>query len=575
MPQTTDEAASVSTVADIKPRSRDVTDGVEKAAARGMLRAVGMDDEDFAKPQIGVASSWNEITPCNLSLDRLANAVKEGVFSAGGYPLEFGTISVSDGISMGHEGMHFSLVSREVIADSVEVVMQAERLDGSVLLAGCDKSLPGMLMAAARLDLAAVFLYAGSILPGRAKLSDGSERDVTIIDAFEAVGACSRGLMSRADVDAIERAICPGEGACGGMYTANTMASAAEALGMSLPGSAAPPATDRRRDGFARRSGQAVVELLRRGITARDILTKEAFENAIAVVMAFGGSTNAVLHLLAIAHEANVALSLQDFSRIGSGVPHLADVKPFGRHVMSDVDHIGGVPVVMKALLDAGLLHGDCLTVTGHTMAENLAAITPPDPDGKVLRALANPIHPSGGITILHGSLAPEGAVVKTAGFDSDVFEGTARVFDGERAALDALEDGTITVGDAVVIRYEGPKGGPGMREMLAITGAIKGAGLGKDVLLLTDGRFSGGTTGLCVGHIAPEAVDGGPIALLRNGDRIRLDVAGRVLDVLADPAEFASRQQDFSPPPPRYTTGVLSKYVKLVSSAAVGAVCG
>ncbi len=575
MPQTTDEAASVSTVADIKPRSRDVTDGLEKAAARGMLRAVGMDDEDFAKPQIGVASSWNEITPCNLSLDRLANAVKEGVFSAGGYPLEFGTISVSDGISMGHEGMHFSLVSREVIADSVEVVMQAEQLDGSVLLAGCDKSLPGMLMAAARLDLAAVFLYAGSILPGRAKLSDGSERDVTIIDAFEAVGACSRGLMSRADVDAIERAICPGEGACGGMYTANTMASAAEALGMSLPGSAAPPATDRRRDGFARRSGQAVVELLRRGITARDILTKEAFENAIAVVMAFGGSTNAVLHLLAIAHEANVALSLQDFSRIGSGVPHLADVKPFGRHVMSDVDHIGGVPVVMKALLDAGLLHGDCLTVTGHTMAENLAAITPPDPDGKVLRALANPIHPSGGITILHGSLAPEGAVVKTAGFDSDVFEGTARVFDGERAALDALEDGTITVGDAVVIRYEGPKGGPGMREMLAITGAIKGAGLGKDVLLLTDGRFSGGTTGLCVGHIAPEAVDGGPIALLRNGDRIRLDVAGRVLDVLADPAEFASRQQDFSPPPPRYTTGVLSKYVKLVSSAAVGAVCG
>lgn len=575
MPQTTDEAASVSTVTDIKPRSRDVTDGLEKAAARGMLRAVGMDDEDFAKPQIGVASSWNEITPCNLSLDRLANAVKEGVFSAGGYPLEFGTISVSDGISMGHEGMHFSLVSREVIADSVEVVMQAERLDGSVLLAGCDKSLPGMLMAAARLDLAAVFLYAGSILPGRAKLSDGSERDVTIIDAFEAVGACSRGLMSRADVDAIERAICPGEGACGGMYTANTMASAAEALGMSLPGSAAPPATDRRRDGFARRSGQAVVELLRRGITARDILTKEAFENAIAVVMAFGGSTNAVLHLLAIAHEANVALSLQDFSRIGSGVPHLADVKPFGRHVMSDVDHIGGVPVVMKALLDAGLLHGDCLTVTGHTMAENLAAITPPDPDGKVLRALANPIHPSGGITILHGSLAPEGAVVKTAGFDSDVFEGTARVFDGERAALDALEDGTITVGDAVVIRYEGPKGGPGMREMLAITGAIKGAGLGKDVLLLTDGRFSGGTTGLCVGHIAPEAVDGGPIALLRNGDRIRLDVAGRVLDVLADPAEFASRQQDFSPPPPRYTTGVLSKYVKLVSSAAVGAVCG
>lgn len=568
---TTDSAAT----ADIKPRSRDVTDGLEKAAARGMLRAVGMGDEDFAKPQIGVASSWNEITPCNLSLDRLAKAVKEGVFSAGGYPLEFGTISVSDGISMGHEGMHFSLVSREVIADSVETVMQAERLDGSVLLAGCDKSLPGMLMAAARLDLASVFLYAGSILPGVAKLSDGSEREVTIIDAFEAVGACARGLMPREDVDAIERAICPGEGACGGMYTANTMASAAEALGMSLPGSAAPPATDRRRDGFARRSGAAVVELLRRGITARDILTKEAFENAIAVVMAFGGSTNAVLHLLAIAHEAGVALSLDDFSRIGSKVPHLADVKPFGRHVMSHVDHIGGVPVVMKALLDAGLLRGDCLTVTGATVAENLAAIAPPDPDGKVLRALSNPIHPTGGITILRGSLAPEGAVVKSAGFDSDVFEGTARVFDGERAALDALEDGTITKGDAVVIRYEGPKGGPGMREMLAITGAIKGAGLGKDVLLLTDGRFSGGTTGLCVGHIAPEAVDAGPIAFLRDGDRIRLDVANHVLDVLTDPAEFDSRRKDFTPPEPRYKTGVLAKYVKLVSSAAIGAVCG
>lgn len=568
---TTDSAAT----ADIKPRSRDVTDGLEKAAARGMLRAVGMGDEDFAKPQIGVASSWNEITPCNLSLDRLAKAVKEGVFSAGGYPLEFGTISVSDGISMGHEGMHFSLVSREVIADSVETVMQAERLDGSVLLAGCDKSLPGMLMAAARLDLASVFLYAGSILPGVAKLSDGSEREVTIIDAFEAVGACARGLMPREDVDAIERAICPGEGACGGMYTANTMASAAEALGMSLPGSAAPPATDRRRDGFARRSGAAVVELLRRGITARDILTKEAFENAIAVVMAFGGSTNAVLHLLAIAHEAGVALSLDDFSRIGSKVPHLADVKPFGRHVMSHVDHIGGVPVVMKALLDAGLLRGDCLTVTGTTVAENLAEIAPPDPDGKVLRALSNPIHPTGGITILRGSLAPEGAVVKSAGFDSDVFEGTARVFDGERAALDALEDGTITKGDAVVIRYEGPKGGPGMREMLAITGAIKGAGLGKDVLLLTDGRFSGGTTGLCVGHIAPEAVDAGPIAFLRDGDRIRLDVANHVLDVLTDPAEFEARREDFTPPEPRYKTGVLAKYVKLVSSAAIGAVCG
>ena len=406
----------MTTSPDIKPRSRDVTDGLEKAAARGMLRAVGLGDDDFAKPQIGVASSWNEITPCNLSLDRLAKAVKDGVHAGGGYPLEFGTISVSDGISMGHEGMHFSLVSREIIADSVETVMQAERLDGSVLLAGCDKSLPGMLMAAARLDLSSVFLYAGSILPGIAKMSDGSERTVTIIDAFEAVGACARGLMSREDVDAIERAICPGEGACGGMYTANTMASVAEAIGMSLPGSAAPPATDRRRDGFARKSGEAVVELLRQGITARDIMTKEAFENAIAVVMAFGGSTNAVLHLLAMAHEAEVDLTLADFSRVGAKVPHLADVKPFGSYVMTDVDRVGGVPVVMRALLDAGLLHGDCLTVTGKTMAENLAHIAPPDVDGKVVRAMSEPIHRTGGITILKGSLAPEGAVVKSAG---------------------------------------------------------------------------------------------------------------------------------------------------------------
>jgi len=559
---------------DIKPRSRDVTDGLEKTAARGMLRAVGMGDDDWVKPQIGVGSSWNEITPCNMSLQRLAQSVKEGVHAAGGYPLEFGTISVSDGISMGHEGMHFSLVSREVIADSVETVMQAERLDGSVLLAGCDKSIPGMLMAAARLDLASVFFYNGSIMPGVAKLTDGTEKEVTIIDAFEAVGACARGLMSREDVDIIERAICPGEGACGGMYTANTMASAAEALGMSLPGSASPVAIDKRRDEFARKSGEAVVEMLRRGITARDILTKEAFENAIAVVMAFGGSTNAVLHLLAIAREAEVELTLADFTRIGNKVPHLADVKPFGRHVMKDVDEIGGVPVVMRALLDAGLLHGDCLTVTGKTMAENLAHIAPPDPDGKVLRAMNNPIHPTGGITILHGSLAPEGAVVKSAGFESDVFEGTARVFERERAALDALEDGTITHGDVVVIRYEGPKGGPGMREMLAITGAIKGAGLGKDVLLMTDGRFSGGTTGLCVGHIAPEAVDGGPIAFVRDGDRIRLDVANGKLDLLVDEAELASRREGFEPLPPRYKTGVLAKYTKLVQSAAVGAVC-
>jgi len=560
---------------DIKPRSRDVTDGLEKAAARGMLRAVGMGDDDWVKPQIGVASSWNEITPCNLSLDRLAQAVKDGVHAAGGYPLEFGTISVSDGISMGHEGMHFSLVSREIIADSVETVMQAERLDGSVLLAGCDKSLPGMLMAAARLDLASVFLYAGTILPGIARMSDGSERTVTIIDAFEAVGACAAGRMSRADVDAIERAICPGEGACGGMYTANTMACVAEAIGMSLPGSAAPPATDRRRDGFARKSGEAVVELLRRGITARQIMTKEAFENAIAVVMALGGSTNAVLHLLAMANEAEVELSLEDFARIGATVPHLADVKPFGRFVMTDIDRVGGVPVVMKALLDAGLLHGGCLTVTGRTVAENLSDVPPPDPDGHVLRAISEPIHRTGGLTILRGSLAPEGAVVKSAGFDTDVFEGSARVFDGERAAMDAVASGAVKAGDVVVIRYEGPKGGPGMREMLAVTGAIKGAGLGKDVLLLTDGRFSGGTTGLCVGHVAPEAVDGGPIAFVQDGDRIRLDVAAGTLDVHVSAEVLAERAVGFTPPASKYPRGVLAKYRKLVGSAAGGAVCG
>ncbi len=555
---------------DIKPRSRDVTDGLERAAARGMLRAVGMGDEDFAKPQIGVASSWNEITPCNLSLDRLAKAVKNGVHAGGGYPLEFGTISVSDGISMGHEGMHFSLVSREVIADSVETVMMAERLDGSVLLAGCDKSLPGMLMAAARLDLASVFLYAGSTMPGQV---DG--KDVTIIDAFEAVGACLAGRISRDEVDRIERAICPGEGACGGMYTANTMASIAEALGMSLPGSAAPPAVDRRRDGYAHRSGEAVVELLRRGITARQIMTKEAFENAIAVTMALGGSTNAVLHLLAIAREAEVDLTLDDFNRIGDKVPHLGDLKPFGRFVMNDVDKVGGIPVVMKLLLDAGLLNGDCLTVTGKTMAENLAEISPPDVDGEVIRKLSQPIHKTGGLTILKGSLAPEGAVVKTAGFDDEVFEGTARVFDGERAAMDALEAGRITGGDVVVIRYEGPKGGPGMREMLAITGAIKGAGLGKEVLLLTDGRFSGGTTGLCVGHVAPEAVDGGPIAFVRDGDPIRLDVANRLLEVTIDETELAARKDGWTPQEPKYTKGVLGKYAKVVKSAAHGAVCG
>lgn len=559
----------------MKPRSRVVTDGIEATTSRGMLRAVGMGDEDWEKPQIGIASSWNEITPCNLSLDRLAQGAKEGVHGGGGYPLQFGTISVSDGISMGHEGMHFSLVSREVIADSVETVVSAERLDGTVLLAGCDKSLPGMLMAAARLDLSSVFLYAGSVMPGYVKQADGTMKEVTIIDSFEGVGACKAGTMSEEELKKIECAIVPGEGACGGMYTANTMASLAEALGMSLPGSAAPPSADRRRDYYAHRSGEAVVNLLRKGITARDILTREAFENAITVLMALGGSTNAVLHLLAIAHEAEVELTLDDFNRIGAAVPHLADMKPFGKYVMVDVDRNGGIPVIMKALLDAGLLHGDCMTVTGKTVAENLAEIDPPELDGEVFRKIDNPIHATGGLTILQGSFAPEGAVVKTAGFDADVFEGPARVFDRERAAMDALTEGTIQKGDVVVIRYEGPKGGPGMREMLAITAAIKGAGLGKDVLLLTDGRFSGGTTGLCIGHIAPEAVDAGPVAFVRDGDRIRVDIPARSLDLLVDPDELEARRDGWAPLPPRYTRGVLAKYAKLVQSAATGAVTG
>ena len=559
----------------MKPRSHAVTEGIEKAPARGMLRAIGMGDDDWDKPQIGIGSSWNELTPCNLSLDRLAKAAKVGVERAQGFGMQFGTISMSDGISMGHEGMHFSLVSREVIADSVEVVMQAEALDGSVLLAGCDKSLPGMLMAAARLDLASVFLYAGSIAPGWVKLTDGTEKQVTIIDAFEAVGACKSGKMSQEDLTRIEKAVCPGEGACGGMYTANTMASIAEAIGMSLPGSAAPPSADRRRDSWAERSGEAVVNLIAKGITARQIMTKKAFENAISVLMAFGGSTNAILHLLAIAREAEVDLTLDDFNVIADRVPHLGDLKPFGQYVMNDVDKVGGVPVLMKALLDAGLLHGDVLTVTGKTMAENLEGINPPDPDGKIIRAMNNPIHKTGGISILKGSMAPEGAVVKTAGFDLAEFTGPAKVFERETAAMEALTKGEIKAGDVVVIRYEGPKGGPGMREMLALTGAIKGAGLGKDVLLLTDGRFSGGTTGLCIGHIAPEAADGGPIALVRDGDLIRVDIAARSLELLVDAQELETRRKAWTPLPPRYTRGVLAKYLKLVHSSSEGAYCG
>jgi dihydroxy-acid dehydratase len=556
-------------MADPKHRSRDVTDGFERAPARAMLRAVGMTDEDFGKPQVGIAASWNEVTPCNLPLDRLAKAARQGVFDAGGYPLEFNTIAVSDGIAMGHEGMRASLVSREVIADSVETVMHAERLDGMVTFAGCDKSLPGMIMAAVRLDVPSVFLYGGSILPGRL---DG--QDITIQNVFEAVGARGRGTIDDEQLARVERAACPGEGSCGGMFTANTMSSAAEAMGLSLPGSASPVAVDHRRDDFARRSGEAVVALLRSGTTARHIVTREALENAIVVVSALGGSTNAVLHLLAIAREAGVPLSIDEFDRIANRVPHIADMTPSGRFTMKDLDEVGGVPVVMKELLDDGFLHGDALTVTGRTVAENLAAMEVPDPDGTVVHPLSDPIHASGGLVILRGSLAPDGAVVKVAGIPPEQhdFTGTARVFDGEQQALEAVLTGGVQAGDVVVIRWEGPKGGPGMREMLATTAAIKGAGLGESVALLTDGRFSGATHGFSIGHVAPEAADGGPIGLVEDGDTIRISVPDRVIDLHVDGATLAERRERFTPPPPRYRQGVLAKYARTVSSASEGA---
>ncbi len=554
----------------VKIRSTDVTEGFRKAPARAMLRAVGMTDDDWDKPQIGVASSWNEVTPCNLPLDRLAKRSKEGVRAGGGFPLEFTTIAVSDGISMGHEGMRGSLVSREIIADSVECVMHSERMDGMVTFAGCDKSLPGMLMAAARLNLPAVFVYGGSILPGN---HNGQVLD--IVSVFEAVGACAMGTITEDELHQIESKACPSEGSCAGMFTANTMAAVGEALGMSLPGSASPVAPDRRRDDIAYESGKAVVELLRRDIRPRDIMTKKAFENAIAVVNALGGSTNAVLHLLAIAYEAEVELTLDDFNRIADRVPHIADLKPGGKFHMIDLDRVGGVPVVLKHLLDAGLLHGDVMTVTGKTMAENLAEIDPPAPDGVVVHRLEDAIDFEGGINVLTGSLAPLGSVVKVAGLSHEqrVFEGVARVFDGEDGAMDAILSGSMQPGTVIVIRYEGPKGGPGMREMLAVTGALKGAGRGADCALITDGRFSGGTWGFCIGHVAPEAVDGGPIAFVRDGDVIRVDVPNKRLDVLVDDAELLARREGWVIPTPRYPKGFLAKYAKLAQGAEKGAI--
>jgi dihydroxy-acid dehydratase len=558
------------TPVDIKPRSRDVTDGNQKAAARAMLRAVGLTDDDWVKPQIGIASSWNEVTPCNASLRRLADSAKVGVRTNGGVALEFGTITVSDGISMGHEGMRASLVSREVICDSVETVVHAERFDGFVGLAGCDKSIPAMLMAAARLNLPSVFVYNGSTLPG---VHNGKNIDITTV--FEAIGACAAGTMSQEELGEIERAACPGEGACGGMFTANTMSSIAEALGMSLPGTASPPAIDKRRESDAERAGAAVMNLVRLGIYPRDIMTKKAFENAIAMVNALGGSTNAVLHLLAIANEAGVALDLEDFNRIAAKVPHIADTKPGGKYHMTDIDRIGGVPVVMKHLLDAGLMHGDVMTCTGKTLAENMRDMNPASPDGDVVHPLSKPIHAEGGINVLTGSLAPRGAVVKVAGLTKDqmTFEGPARVFDGEDGAMAAVMAGDIKPGTVIIIRYEGPKGGPGMREMLAITGALKGVGRGSDCALITDGRFSGGTWGFCIGHVAPEATDGGPIAFAHDGDIVRIDVPTKTLDLVVDEKVLAERRKGWKPNPARYTSGVLAKYAKLVQGAETGAI--
>ncbi|MDP6868825.1 MAG: dihydroxy-acid dehydratase [Acidimicrobiales bacterium] len=553
----------------MKPRSHEVTDGPNRAPARAMLRAIGMTEDDFSKAQVGVASSWNEVTPCNLPLDALAKRCKEGVSEAGGFPIEFNTIAVSDGISMGHEGMRASLVSREIIADSVEAVMHAERLDAFVSFAGCDKSLPGMLMASARINLPSVFVYGGSIMPG--EHTDGSKLD--IVSVFEAVGAHAVGGIDDAELLAIEREACPTIGSCAGMFTANTMASVGEAIGMSLPGSASAAAVDRRRADVAFASGHAVMNLLREDIRPRQIMTRAAFENAIAVVMALGGSTNAVLHLMAIAFEAGVELELEDFNRVAARVPHLADTKPHGKYHMVDIDRIGGVPVVMQMLHEEGLLHADEITVTGRTVAENLAMLDVPAPDGEVIHAFSDPINALGGLAILRGSLAPEGSVVKVAGIDVDRFDGRARVFDGEDAAMAAVLGNQIEAGDIVVIRYEGPKGGPGMREMLAITGAMKGAGRGGDAALITDGRFSGGTHGFCVGHVAPEAVDGGPIALVAEGDRIVIDVVGHTIELMVNEATLAERRADLKPFEPRYTSGFLAKYAALAQGAEKGAV--
>ncbi len=550
-------------------RSEAMKGGPARAPNRAFLRAMGLSDEDIQKPFVAVASSWNEATPCNIHLDRLADRVKEGVGSSGGTSREFVTIAVSDGIAMGHEGMKASLVSREVIADSIELMVMAHAYDALVTIAGCDKSLPGSLMAAARLNIPSIFLYGGTIMPGRYQ-----GRDITVQDVFEGVGAYEAGRMTEKELYELECAACPGEGSCAGMYTANTMACASEALGMALPYSASIPATDPRRDDLCRRTGEAALRLLEADLKPRDILTKAAFENAIAVVVAIGGSTNAALHLLAIAREAGVSLSLDDFDHIGRRTPHIADTRPGGRYVMADLDRVGGVPLLMKELLDSGLLNGEAMTVTGKTVAENLAGLQVSDGQDVVL-PIDKPLEPTGTLVVLRGNLAPEGCVMKTSGVKKLQFSGPARVFDGEEATAEAVRERRIKVGDVVVIRYEGPKGGPGMREMLAVTAAIAGQGLGEDVALITDGRFSGATRGLMIGHVAPEAAVGGPIALVRDGDAISLDIPKRRIDVQVADDEMKRRQDAWKAPATKYTSGALAKYARLVSSASEGAVCG
>ena len=559
--------ATNSRPAHMKHRSSELTDDPQRAPARAMLMAMGLTQDDLKKPFVAIANLASDVTPCNVHLDRFAQASKEGVRAADGVPFEFGTITVSDGISMGTEGMKTSLVSREVIADSIELVTFGERMDGLITIAGCDKNMPGCMMAMARLNVPSIFMYGGSIMPGQFR-----GQDVNIQDVFEAVGAYAKGDMSLEDLTALECVACPGEGSCGGLFTANTMSTSIEVMGMSLPGDASIPAIDPRKLGEARDVGRTLMRLLEEDIRPRDILTKQAFENAITVAVSMGGSTNSVLHLMAIAHEAGIDLSLEDFDRISRNTPYITDMKPGGRYLMADLSRYGGIALVMKRLLNAGLLHGDAMTVTGKTLRENVEGVETID-DQPVVYQIDSPRSPTGGLAILRGNIAPDGAVIKVAGHQEKVFEGPARVFDQEPAAFQAIQRGDIKAGDIVIIRYEGPKGGPGMQEMLSVTAAIVGQGLGDDVALITDGRFSGASHGPMVGHVAPEAAVGGPIALLQEGDIVTLDIPGRQLNAKISEEELTDRQSKWKPLPPNYTTGALAKYAKLVSSASTGAV--